>query len=443
VRRRFETRVCETVRVDASLNQIQTGNPSQMEMLSKTLFTNANLVLDGFGELQKSFHVLVQGNRIVSVSQTPLDHDDANVIDIRGRTLMPGLIDAHAHITGLSLSPKNISYSASEIATAAANYLRCSLMDGFTSIREAGGADHSVARLLAEGKIIGPRLFYSGRALTQTGGGADFRTADEVFEPGGQPGPFSVMAVIADGIDEVRKAAREELRRGAAQIKVFVSGGVVFPSEAHPTVYEYSLEELRAIVEEAQGRGTYVMAHVYTDEGVRRCLLAGVRSIEHANFVSEETVGMIARDGAYLDPTFISLVQRIESAAETGLPKTIVDNLKATVAKGQQVYRWAKRYQVPIAFGTDLWGPQAQQSQLKEFEMRIELDDPPSIIRSATRINAELLMQSSNLGTISAGAYADLLVVEGDPLRDVKVMTDPQKNLKLIMKDGVIYKNEL
>jgi imidazolonepropionase-like amidohydrolase len=337
-----------------------------MEMLTKTLFTNANLVLDGCAELQKSFDVLVQGNRILSVSQMPLDHADANVIDIRGRTLMPGLIDAHAHITGLSLSPKNISYPASEIAIAAANYLRCSLMDGFTSIREAGGADHSVARLLAEGKIIGPRLFYSGRALTQTGGGADFRTPYEVVDPCGQAGPFTVMSVIADGIDEVRKAAREELRRGAAQIKVFVSGGVVFPSEAHPTIYEYSLEELGAIVEEARGRGTYVMAHVYTDEGVRRSLLAGVRSIEHANFVSEETVAMMARQGAYLDPTFISLVQRIESAAETGLPKTILDNLKATVAKGQQVYRWAKRYQVPIAFGTDLWGLPRRNSRSSE-----------------------------------------------------------------------------
>jgi imidazolonepropionase-like amidohydrolase len=415
----------------------------KIEMLAKTLFTNANLVLDGFAELQKSFDVLVQGNRILSVSQMPIDHEDATVIDIRGRTLMPGLIDAHTHITGLSLSPKNISYPAAEIAIAAANYLRCSLMDGFTSIREAGGADHGVARLLAEGKIIGPRLFYSGRALTQTGGGADFRAPDEFVDPCGQAGPFTVMSVIADGIGEVRKAAREELRRGAAQIKVFVSGGVVFPSEAHSTIYEYSLEELRAIVEEAQGRGTYVMAHVYTDEGVRRCLLAGVRSIEHANFVSEETVAMMAQQGAYLDPTFISLVQRIESAAETGLPQTIVDNLRATVAMGQQVYRWAKRYQVPIAFGTDLWGPQAQQSQLREFEMRIDLDDSPNIISSATRINAELLMQNGNLGTISAGAYADLLIVEGDPLSDLTVMTDPQRNLKLIMKDGVIYKNEL
>src|SRR5215467_13701687 len=338
------------------------------------LLTNANLLLDGFAELQPAFNVLVKGDCIRSVSPDPIDCRDATVIDVGGRTLMPGLIDAHAHITGLSLSPKNVSYPASNIALAAVDYLQHSLMDGFTTIREAGGADYSIARLLAQGEIVGPRLFYSGRALTQTGGGADFRTPDEVNDPCGQPGPFSVMSVIADGVDNVRRAAREELRRGASQLKVFVSGGVVFPSEAHPTVYEYSLEELRAIVEEAQGRGTYVMAHVYTDEGVRRCLLAGVRSIEHANFVSEETVGMIARDGAYLDPTFISLVQRIESAAKTGLASAIVDNLERTISRGKQVYRWARQYKVPIAFGTDLWGPDARKSQVREFEMRTELD---------------------------------------------------------------------
>jgi imidazolonepropionase-like amidohydrolase len=409
-----------------------------METSPKTLFINAKLLLNGYTDLQNSFEVLVQGRRILSVSETPLDREGAAVIDADGLTLMPGLIDAHAHITGLSLSPRNISYPAAEIVNAASSYLRSSLMDGFTSIREAGGADHSIARLLAEGKIIGPRLFYSGRALTQTGGGADFRTPDEVADPCGAPGPFSVMSVIA-----VRKAAREEPRRGASQLKVFVSGGVVFPSEAHPTLYEYSTDELRAIVEEANGRGTYVMAHAYTDAAVARCLSTGVRSIEHANFVSEATVEMMARQGAYLDPTFISLVQRIESAPETGLPAAIVDSLRATVERGRQVYDWAKRYQVPIAFGTDLWGAEAQRSQLREFEMRIGLDESANIIASATRINADLLNQRGSLGTISAGAYADLLVVQGDPLRDVRVLTDPARNLKLIMKDGVIYKNEL
>ena len=251
------------------------------------------------------------------------------------------------------------------------------------------------------------------------------------------------MSVIADGVDELRKAAREELRRGATQLKLFASGGVVFPAEGHPTLYEYSPAELAAAVEEAAARGTYVMAHVYTDEGIRRCLAAGVRSIEHANFARQETIAMIAEAGAILDPTFISLAQRIESAPHTGLPVHIVSNLERTIARDRQVYRWAKKHNVAIAFGTDLWGPEARKSQLREFAMRKELDTPAEIIRSATTVNAELLMQTGKLGTIAPGAYADLLVLEGDPLSDIGVMLDPAHNLKLIMKDGVIYKNEL
>src|SRR5215475_4964430 len=331
--------------------------------MSNILFTNASVVLDGCTELQTSFNVLVRGNCIDSVSSSPIHHGDAAVIDVAGRTLMPGLLDAHAHITGLSLSPKNIAYPESEIIFAAASYLKNSLMDGFTTIREAGGADYSIARLLAEGTIVGPRLFYSGRALTQTGGGADFRTPVEVNDPCGHAGPFSVMSVIADGVEEVRKAAREELRRGAAQIKLFASGGVVFPSAAHATLYEYSEAELSAVVEEARSRGTYVMAHVYTDEGIRRCLRAGVRSIEHANFASEETVAMMAECRAFFDPTFISLAQRIETASEAQLSPSIVDNLQHTISCGRQVYGWAQKYNVPIAFGTDLWGADARRSQ--------------------------------------------------------------------------------
>jgi imidazolonepropionase-like amidohydrolase len=411
--------------------------------LSDILFKNASLVLDDFTKLWSGSDVLVRGNRIETVSSEPIDAADAMVIDVAGKTLLPGLIDAHAHITGLNLSPRNISYPVSEITLACATYLKSSLLDGFTSIREAGGADHSIARLLAEGKIVGPRLFYSGQALTQTGGGADFRTPDELIDPCGHVSPFSVMSVIADGIDQVRKAAREELRKGATQIKLFASGGVVFPSEAHSTIYEYSEPELQAIVEEAKSRGTYVMAHVYTDEGIRRCLRAGVRSIEHGNFASEETIAMMAEYGAYLDPTFISLVHRIESASENHLSESIVDNLRQTVARGKQVYRWARQYNVPVAFGTDLWGPEAQKSQLREFEIRTELDSAANIIRSSTITNASLLMQEGKLGTIAAGACADLLIVDGDPLMDVRVMLDPEKNLKFVMKDGRIYKNEL
>jgi imidazolonepropionase-like amidohydrolase len=412
-------------------------------MMPSFLFKNANVVLDGQRELQRGFNILVKGDRIEAVTRDPIERPDAQPIEVAGMTIMPGLIDAHAHITGLSLSPKNLAYPAADLAVAAANYLRSSLMAGFTTIREAGGADYSIAHLLKQGTITGPRLFYSGRALTQTGGGADFRTPIELTDPCGHVSPMSIMSVIADGVDQVRAAAREELRRGATQIKVFASGGVVFPAEGHPTLYEFSEAELAAIVEEARARSTYVMAHVYTDDGVRRCLKAGVRSIEHGNFMTEETVAKMAERGAFLDPTFISLVQRVGTAAEMGLSGAIVANLERTIEKGKQVYAWAKQHQVPIALGTDLWGPEAQKSQLQEFEVRQEFDSAPDILRSATAINAELLMQKGSLGTISPGAFADLLIVDGDPLVDLGILLDPEHKLKLIMKGGVIYKNTL
>jgi len=411
--------------------------------MSDILFKNAQVVFEGHDEREPSVNILVRSDRIAAVTKDSIDPADAIVIDVGGRTLMPGLIDAHAHITGLSLSPKNLAYPPADVAFAAATYLRNSLMAGFTTIREAGGADYAIAHLLKTGAIVGPRLFYSGKALTQTGGGADFRTPIETTDPCGHASPFSVMSVIVDGVDKVREAAREELRKGASQLKVFVSGGVVFPAEGHPTRYEFSEAELAAAVEEAAARSTYVMAHVYSDEGVRRCLKAGVRSIEHGNFASQETIALIAQSGAFLDMTFISLVQRIESASESHLSEAIVENIKRTVERGKQVYKWAKQMNAPIAFGTDLWGPEAQKSQLREFEVRQELDTAANVIRSATTVNAELLMQKGLLGTISAGGYADILVVEGDPLADLSVLLQPEKNLKLIMKGGAIVKNEL
>jgi imidazolonepropionase-like amidohydrolase len=412
-------------------------------MMAKTLFRNAQVILDGHRSRQGPLEVLVDGDRIVAVEPPPIPSANAKVIDVGGRTLMPGLIDAHAHITGLSLSPKNQTSSAAEIAVAAADYLRNALLDGFTTLREAGGADFTIAHLIATGQIPGPRLFYSGRALTQTGGGADFRTPGETTDPSGHPGPYSVMSVITDGVDEVRRAAREELRRGASQLKVFVSGGVVFPTEGHPTVHEFSLAELGAIVEEAAARSTYVMAHVYTDEGVRRCLQCGVRSIEHANFATEETIAMLSEHRAFLDPTFISLIQRIESAPITGLAPSIVANLERTVERGKQVYAWARKHNVRIALGTDLWGPDARQSQPREFAIRAAFDEPANVVHSATVVNAELLQCAGRLGVVAVDAYADLLVVDGDPLTDLRVLEDPKTNLKLVMKSGEIHKNEL
>jgi len=411
--------------------------------MSTTLFTNARLVLDDADQLTEPRQVVVVGNMIGHVGTNGHAPAADRVIDVGGRTLMPGLIDAHAHITGLSLSPRNVPARPNERESAATDYLHAALMDGFTTVREAGGADHRTSRALEQGSIVGPRLFYSGRALTQTGGGADFRTMDESVDPCGHVTPYSVMSVIVDGVDEVRRAAREELRLGATQLKLFASGGVVFPAKSHATRYEFSRAEVEAAVEEAAARDTYVMAHAYSDEAVRRCLEAGVRSIEHANFVTEETVALMGEHGAFFDPTFISLVQRIESAGETGLSDTIVHNVTHAVDQGRTVYGWARKHGVPIALGTDLWGPDARRSQLRELELRSELDEPRNIVRSATTVNADLLMMSGLLGTIRQGAFADLLVVDGDPLRDARVLCQPAERLLLVMKDGVIYSDRL
>jgi imidazolonepropionase-like amidohydrolase len=411
--------------------------------VSETVFLNANVILDPRTKPEPHMNVLVENGRIRGVTRERVDGSGVPAFDLRGKILMPGLIDSHVHITGLSLSPKNIKYSPAEIVTVAAEYLHNCLMNGFTTVREAGGADHAIAQLLNEHKIVGPRLFYSGKALTQTGGGADFRTPDELTEPNEEIGPFSVMSVIADGVTEVRRAAREELRKGASQVKIFASGGVVFPAEGHTTRYEYSEPELAAIVEEAKARDTYAMAHVYTDEGVQRCLAAGVRSIEHGNFMSAQTMAKLRDHGAFWNPTFISLVQRIESAREEHLPDTIVENLRQTTRRGQEIYSHAKDMKVPIGLGTDLWGPVAQRSQLRELELRLSVDSPGDILHSATLVNAELLMQKGKLGVIAEGADADLLVIEGNPLEDLKILLSPQKNLKLIMKAGEIIKNAL
>lgn len=411
--------------------------------MSTTLFVNARLVVDDADELTAPCRLTVDGNVISSVGGDGPAPAADRVIDVGGRTLMPGLIDAHAHVTGLSLSPRNVQATADEIASVAAEYLHSALMDGFTTVREAGGADHRIARRLEQGHIVGPRLFYSGRALTQTGGGADFRTMDESVDPCGHATPYSVMSVIVDGADEVRRAAREELRLGATQLKLFASGGVVFPAKSHATRYEFSPAEMAAAVEEAASRDTYVMAHAYTDEAVRRCLRAGVRSIEHANFVTEDTVALMGEHRAFFDPTFISLVQRVESASETGLSNTIVHNVSHAIEQGRTVYGWARKHGVPVALGTDLWGPDARRSQLRELELRTELDESRNVVRSATAVNADLLQMAGQLGTIRQGAFADLLVIDGNPLRDARVLCHPDQNLLLVMKDGVIYSDRL
>jgi len=414
--------------------------------MNTILFKNATLVDARFKKARPGFEVLVENKIIQEVKQGTIDRAHEQVIDLQGKTLMPGLIDAHTHVTGPEMSPANDNIPITEIAIQAGKYLENMLARGFTSIREAGGADMGLSNAITKGLVNGPRLFYSGKALTQRGGGGDFRKINDHAEPCTCIHSAITLSNIADGVDEVRKAAREELRKGATQIKIFASGGVVFTSPTGKIpLFCYSEDEIKAIVEEAAGWGTYVMAHAYTLDAIARCVECGVRTIEHGNFLDDKTAKLMASKKVFLVPTLITLLAMSElGKADKGtfakLDRKMIDD---TIASGQHAIQIARSHGVKVGFGTDLWGVKGHEWQLKEFSLRAKVDTPFDSIYSATIVNAEILNLPDKLGIIEPNAYADLIVVDGNPLEDINCLVEYEEHLKLVMKDGIIYKNLL
>ena len=404
-----------------------------------TLFRHGR-IFDGAGEeLLEDVEVLVEGSRIVEVSDVPIRCGSAEVVDLRGRTLMPGLIDAHYHAIAASPDLGAIDHMpASLIAQHARANLEASLQRGFTTIRDAGGADYGLARAIDAGLIAGPRLFYSGRALSQTGGHGDFRS----YEP--EPGVCSCglgarhFSTVADGVPEVQRAAREELRRGATQIKIMASGGVASPSDPI-TNLQYSEDEIRAAVWEAHSWGTYVMAHVYTPQAIRRCIEFGVRSVEHANLIDAETAAFAAERGAFVVPTLATYESSARRGAALGFPKVSLDKLGAVREVGVASLEILRNAGVKTGFGTDLLGAM-HDDQLTEFEIRARVLPSVEILRQATSLNAELLGRPGELGTVAPGALADLIVVDGDPVADLGVLSGQGERINLVMKGGRVFK---
>ena len=404
-----------------------------------TLFRHGR-IFDGVGEeLLEDFEVLVEGSRIVEVSDVPIQSGTAEVVDLRGRTLMPGLIDAHYHAIAASPDLGAIEHMpASLLAQYAAANLEATLQRGFTTVRDAGGADYGLACAIESGLIAGPRLFYSGRALSQTGGHGDFRGYEaepEICSCGLGVRHFST---IADGVPQVQRAAREELRRGATQIKIMGSGGVASPSDPI-TNLQYSEEEIRAAVWEAHSWGTYVMAHVYTPQAIRRCLEFGVRSVEHANLIDAETAAFAAERGAFVVPTLATYESTARRGAALGFPKVSLEKLGAVREVGVAALEILRGAGVKIGFGTDLLGAM-HDDQLTEFEIRSRVLPNVEVLRQATSGNAELLERSGELGTVAPGALADLLVVDGDPVADLGVLSGQGERVSLIMKGGRVCK---
>ncbi len=405
--------------------------------MASTLFINANLFDGELNELKEGYHVLVEGANIREVSDKPINSSAAQVINVKSRTLMPGLIDAHVHVTDHDVSPAALlKLPPSWVALKAAQLMQKMLMRGFTSIRDAAGADHGLASAVEEDLIIGPRLFHCGRGLSQTGGHGDFR------EPGDDTDPCRCggkgMTIIADGVDAVRKAARDELRKGAHAIKIMASGGVTSPTDPLMSI-QYSADEIRAVVEEAKHHGTYVMAHAYGNDAISRALDCGVRSIEHANFIELETAAAATRLNAYVIPTLVTYNAMISRGTEIGLP----DYSRKKVVEVQQAGLKSLEYLLEAGtntgFGTDLFGP-LHDMQSYEFQIRAEILTPFEILKSATRTNAELLNMRDKLGCIKPGALADMLIIKGNPLRNISVLQQPETAITHIMKSGRFYK---
>jgi imidazolonepropionase-like amidohydrolase len=410
--------------------------------LASFLFTGGRLLDPRRDELIDGMEVLVEGAVIKEVSDRPIRAPGAQRVDLGRRTLMPGLIDAHIHVVLTEVNLQLLSgVPLTLLAAKASASMRAMLMRGFTTLRDTGGADWGIKAAVEQGLFAGPRLFISGQPVSQTGGHGDFRlrTQSEMFCA--CCSALSWTSRVADGVPEMIRAVRDELRKGADQIKLMVSGGVA--SQADPLEsLQFRSDEIEAAVEEAERWGTYVCAHAYSAKAIERAVKAGVRTIEHGNLIDSPTAKLMAEKGAYIVPTLVTYDALKRRGPQYGLSSYSLQKNELVLEAGVRSLETCRAAGVKIGFGTDLLGA-LQDDQCNEFLIRAEAMRPQEIIRSATLVNAEILRQSGKLGEIVAGAHADLLVVDGDPCRDLSVLQPAQDRIVAIMLAGRFHKNRL
>jgi imidazolonepropionase-like amidohydrolase len=395
-------------------------------------------------ELLGPHEVLVEDGLIKEVSDRPLSLSGAHTISTPELTLMPGLIDLHVHITATQLNLfDQWRLPNSLVAARTIPIVRGMLRRGFTTIRDAGGADIGWRQAIDAGLVVGPRLFLSGHALSQTGGHGDGRqTGDSVTSfPCGCCFRVGQLSRVVDGVDAVRKAVREELLMGADQIKILASGGVASPTDPVAAT-GYSEDEIRAIVEEAEARGTYVLAHSYTARAIARAVRCGVRTIEHGNLIDAETATLVKQCGAFVVPTLVTYEALASEGAQLGLPAASVAKICEVREAGLHSLELMQAAGVPMGFGTDLLGP-SHRFQSDEFLIRSQVLSTQQVLQSATTTAAEILRMEGRLGRIQPGAFADMLLVRGNPLQNIACLTGNGENIPLVMKGGRICFNEL
>lgn len=419
------------------------ANPQEQRLVIKNV-----QIFDGVADGLRAGHVLVEGQRIVAVDASPIAESDAStVIDGGGRVLMPGMSDAHVHLVGMANTlPDFLLGTQTQLAATALAWAQDTLMRGFTTVRDMAGDTVGIKKVIDARPALGPRIYPSQAAISQTGGHGDFGFCyQRPTALGGSETRAEEIGFmrVADGVDRVLAAVREQLKLGASQIKVMVGGGISSMYDPLYTV-QFTPPELRAAVQVAEDYGTYVAAHVYNATGIRRAVEAGVKSIEHGHLADEETIALLAERDVWL-----SMQPFIDDDHHFPNP----DN----AARGRQVctgtecvYQWAKKYGVKVAWGTDLlFEPDGLDRQSVMMARMGDYFSNVGTLKMVTSGNAGLFRLSgerdpyraARLGEITPGAWADLLLVEHDPIADLSVLADPAKNLAVIVKDGVIVKD--
>lgn len=361
------------------------------------------------------------------------------VLDLAGLTVMPGLIDCHVHVIATTADlGANAALPSALVAARSSVLMRDMLMRGFTTVRDLGGADRGLQRAVEEGAFLGPRLVICGKALSQTGGHTDYRGPYDNRDVGWYAQSLGAMGRICDGVPEVQRAAREEIKNGAQFIKAMADGGVSSPSD--PVGYlVFSVEELKAMVEIARGFGTYATGHLYTDEAIVRALDCGFECIEHGNLISDATIARVAREGIPVVPTNITYDILASSGARFGLPAESVAKIADVREAGLERLEKMHDAGVLMGYGSDLLGGM-QSEQSGEFTLRGRYLPADAVIRSATFDAARVLRMEGQIGTIAPGAHADIIAVEGNPLRDLSLLTQQGAHMPLIMKGGAVVK---
>ncbi len=407
--------------------------------MTSFLFSNGVVLDPRWDGPRGGMEVLVEDGVIRAVSDRPIG-GGATRIDLGGRVPMPGLIDAHVHVVAAMANLALNGIQPNSLAAfRTAEVMRGMLLRGFTTVRDLAGADFGLAEAQRLGLLSGPRLVICGKALSQTGGHCDTRARwDDRAPPEGRLG---ALGRLVDGVDAVRRAAREELRAGADYIKLMANGGVASPTDPIHML-QFSRDEMRAAVEEAGNLGTYVSAHVYTDEAIRRAVECGVHSLEHCNLIGSETAKLAAERGCWAVPTLITYDRLAADGARFGLGPDSVAKIETVRRGGLESLATMRDAGLRMAYGSDLLG-EMHVHQAGEFAIRARVLPAIEVLRSATIYAAELLRMQGRLGVIEPGAHADLIVVDGDPLTDWSLLEDQGARIPAIMQAGRFVKREL